>query len=800
MKFTLEWLRDHLTFDADAAAVADRLVRLGFEVDSIMDPSAEFAAFRVGKVIECWQHPDADRLRVCMVDQGQDIVQVVCGAPNAKLGMFSVFAPVGSWIPGTDLKLKAGKIRGQESNGMLLSERELGLSDEHDGIIELLDGVMPGMPYAQVVGLDDPVIDIEVTPNRGDMLGVRGIARDLAAAGFGKLCQPKWWEEAKVPKPFGPSPIAWAMEGESACHAVRGRYFRGLNNDASPDWLRRRLTAIGLRPISKLVDVTNYITFDLGRPLHLYDAKRLVGDRLVMRRAKLGESMEALNGKTYEVPNGATVIADRSGVQGVGGIIGGMASGCQTDTTEAFLEVALFDAKEISMTGRALGIETDARYRFERLIDPESADWGHEAATALVLALCGGEVSEVSAVGDLDRPKRSISIAVERFAGLGGLEVTGSTAGSILEKLGCRVQVNSDELIAEPPNYRPDLQYGPCLVEEVLRVQGYDAIPAVSLPASNLPERVVTPDQRRRSLMKRALAMRGFHEAVTWSFMDRALASHFGGGQDDLALLHPIASEWNQMRPSVLPNLLEAAQRNLRSGEDHVRLFEVGGTYHGTQPSDQQECAAGVRIDRIKDRHWSGNQPSPNVFDAKADVLATFGALGLQPDRIEARPEAPSWYHPKCSGVLAQGPNILAHFGELHPGLAASLGFNEPVCLFEILISALPRIKLRPRPTRPALYRAKFQAIWRDFSFVVADSVSADRLIRAARQAGKPYVDRVEIFDRFSGKGISDKSLSLGLSVRLQPSKKTLTEAEIETVAAKIIEAVEKAVGATLRS
>ena len=761
------------------------------------------AAFCVGKIVECKAHPNADRLKVCVVDQGKERVQVVCGAPNAREGLVGIFAPDKAWIPGTETRLKSGKIRGQISNGMLLSERELGLSNEHDGIIELSAGHQPGQPCAQALSLNDSVIDIEVTPNRGDMLGVRGIARDLAAAGLGQMHEPAWISEATTQLAkgtFGPSPIDWKIEENSGCQVVRGYYFRGLTNGDSPAWMAKRLRAIGQKPISALVDITNYIMFDVGRPLHFYDARKLQGDSLVMRKMKEDTAFTALNGKDYDALAGLTVIHDSSSVQGLGGVIGGMASGCSFQTTDAFLETALFEQIAVSMAGRRLGIETDARYRFERNLDPQSVNWGSDLAAGLVIMLCGGEVSDLTQAGEVPKPRRSITLSMAKVASLGGVDIPEPDAKKSLIALGFDLEESGHTTQVYPPTYRRDVTTQVCLVEEILRLRGLDAIPSVSLPAPVLPSRVITSEQKRRGQIRRALAIRGLYEAVTWAFIDRDWACKFGGGDESLALLHPISSDWNQMRPSLLPNLLEAAQRNLRQGEAQVGLFEIGGTYHSTDPDGQEERAAGLRVVRQPLRNWAGNEGKPDVFSAKQDVLATLGAVGVATERIETRAQAPGWYHPGRSGVLALGPRILAHFGELHPEIGEAMGFGETVAIFEILLAELPPFRKKACTTKSALERARFQAVWRDFAFVISTDSSADKVLHAAKSADKKLIDQVRVFDRFGGKGIEAGKVSLGVSVRLQPRNKTLTDKEIEEVSRRIVDTVTQKTGAVLRS
>jgi phenylalanyl-tRNA synthetase beta chain len=799
MKTTLSWLKEHLETEAEPAEIARQLTALGLEVESIEDPARDLAQFVVGYVVEAKPHPNADRLRVCLVETGSGRVQVVCGAPNARTGMKGVFAPVGSRIPGTGLDLKAGNIRGVESNGMLCSRREMGLGEEHDGIIDLPDEAEVGTPFARLLGLDDPVIDVKVTPDRADCLGVAGIARDLAAAGVGRL-KPR--DISPVPGSFE-SPIRWLRDlppgAENACPYVVGRYFRNLRNGPSPRWLQDRLTAIGLRPISALVDITNYVTFDLGRPLHVFDAKKLAGD-LTMRLARAGEVILALDGRGYELDSTMTIIADPRSVHGIGGVMGGEESGCSETTTEMFLEVALFDPIRTAETGRKLGIESDARYRFERGLDPMSADWGAEVAARLVLALCGGEASHVVSAGTMPEWRRSLTLRPARIAALGGVEVPVAEAQRILKDLGFEVEATADLLRVQPPSWRADVEGEADLVEEVVRVWGYDRVAPVSLPRSTaLPAPATSPTQRRAIHAKRLLAERGLLEAVTFSFMRRDWAETFGGGGPELTLANPISADLDQMRPSLLPNLLTAAGRNAARGLGDVALFEVGPRYEGIRPKDQRLTAAAVRTGRALPRHWAKSARDVDVFDAKADALALLTALGAPVENLQTTTDAPSYFHPGRSGVLRLGATVLARFGELHPRVLAALDVKGPAVGFETDIDRIPQPRVKSGPARPLLKISPFQPIERDFAFVVAADTPAEKLLRAARGADKTLITNVAVFDQFEGAALGQGRKSLAISVTLQPTERTLTEAEIEAVAARIVAAVNKATGGTLR-
>jgi len=802
MKFTLSWLKDHLETDASLREITDALTALGLELEEVHDPARDLADFIVGYVIEAKQHPNADRLRVCIVDTGKEKIQVVCGAPNARTGMKGVFAPAGTHIPGTGVDLKKGVIRGEESNGMLCSEREMGLSDDHEGIIDLPDDAPVGATFAKLMGLDDPVIDIAITPNRGDCLGVRGVARDLAAAGIGTL--KPFTAAEKIAGTFK-SPVQWKREfpkdTEDACPMVVGRYFRGLKNGPSPDWMQRRLLAIGLRPISALVDITNYVTFDLGRPLHVFAADKLEGGELTMRLARAGEKIMALDGKEYELDENMTCIADGKGVHGIAGVMGGEESGCTDNTTEMFLEVALFDPIRTAATGRKLGIESDARYRFERTVDPASALWGAQVAARLVLEICGGEASELSIAGEMPDTEKEIALRPDRVMTLGGVDMAVDDQRRILGALGFATDTTEGQIVATTPSWRPDIDGEACLVEEILRVNGFDNIPVVPLQRdSSLPEQILTIGQRREGFARRTLAGRGMMEAATWSFMHEDQAKLFGGVPDSLRLDNPISADLSVMRPSILPNLLAAAGRNADRGYGDVGLFEVGPAWRDDMPEGEDILAAGVRTGRSGPRHWAQPPRPVDAFDAKADAMAVLAACGAPMDNLQVSRDAPDWYHPGRSGSLRLGPNILAWFGEIHPRVLKAMDVKGPVAGFEIFIHKTPLPRAKGGKTRPLLRPSPFQPLGRDFAFVVDTSVTADSLIRAARGADKMLISDVRLFDIYEGQGVGEGKKSVAIAVTLQPTERTLTDEDIEKVSAAIVAAVMKQTGGVLRA
>lgn len=801
MKFTLSWLKEHLDTEATLADVRDRLTMLGLEVEGITNPAEALKGFVVGYVVEAIQHPNADRLRVCKVDTGSGVIQVVCGAPNARTGMKGIFAPAGSYIPGPGISLKASKIRGEDSNGMLCSSRELQLGDDHSGIIDLPADAVTGRPAAEALGLDDAVIEIKVTPNRGDCLGVHGIARDLAAAGLGKLKPPK---ADKITGGY-PSPIKWThgyeAKPDSPCPIVVGRHFRGIKNGPSPDWLQRRLKAIGLRPISALVDITNLVTFDLNRPLHVFDASKLAGD-LVMRQALDGEQILALDGKTYTLDPSISVIADSKGVHGIGGIMGGEDTGVREDTTEVFLEAAYFQPIGIAASGRKLGILSDARYRNERGIDPESCRWGAEVATRLILELCGGEASEIVFSGVMPAWQRSYTLRTDRVKTLTGIDVPGADTVAILGKLGFTVTGNGPWTAAVPA-WRPDIVGEADLVEEVTRVWGFDKIPTTSLPRlSSTSKPVRDPMQRRVPQARRALGARGMNEAVTWSFLPHKKAERFGGGQPDLRLLNSIDATLDTMRPSILPNMIEAATRNEARGLSDPALFEVGPQYKDASPTGQRTVAAGLRHNMAVPRNWAGPARTVDAFDAKADALAVLAGIGAPVENMSTHggpgAGAPDWYHPGRSGAIKLGDRVMAYFGELHPEIAAAADLKT-VAVFEVFLDAPPPPKAKATKARPKLVLSAFQPVERDFAFLVDAAIEAEKIARAARNADKALIAGARVFDLYAGKGVPEGKKSIAIAVTLQPVERTLTDAEIEAVSTKIVAAVVKATGAVLR-
>ncbi|HEY1259076.1 MAG TPA: phenylalanine--tRNA ligase subunit beta [Stellaceae bacterium] len=794
MKTTLGWLKEHLDTEAPLDAIVEQLVMLGHDVDAVEDRGKELKPFTIADVVSAEPHPNADRLRVCVVDTGSARVQVVCGAPNARVGMKGVFAPAGTVIPRSGAVLKETVIRGVASSGMLCSAAELGLGDDHDGIIEAPADAPVGTRYADLLGLGDPVIDIKVTPNRADCLGVRGIARDLAAAGIGHL---KPLDATTVPGRFR-SPIGIAIEDRKACPLFLGRHLRGVKNGTSPEWLRSRLEAIGLRPISALVDITNFMTFDLDRPLHVFDAGRLAGG-LTVRFARAGETLSALDGREYALDPEVTVIADARGVQSLGGVIGGEATGCTAATTEVFIEAALFDPVRTAATGRRLNISSDARYRFERGLDPAFVRDGLEIATRLMLEFCGGEASEVVTAGAVPDWRRHYVLRAERPQSLGGLAVPAERSAAILESLGFAVETKAgDDLRVTPPSWRGDIEGEADLVEEVLRIEGYDHIPAVPLArVGALPRPALAPKMRRVEQVRRTLVERGLIETVAFSFISAREAELFGGAKPELRLANPISADLDQMRPSLLPGLVAAARRNADRGFGDAALFELGPAYRDDTPRGQALVAAGLRAGETGPRHWRLRPRHADLYDAKADALATLAAMGASAENVQAAADPPPWYHPGQAGSLRLGPKLLGHFGQLHPSVLEALEARGPIVAFETFLDDVP--EPRAGRAKPPLQLSVFQPIERDFAFVVDRDLPAESLLRAARGVDRKLVADIRLFDVYEGAGLPPGKKSLAITAVLQPLERTLTDAEIEGFSQRLIAQVEKATGGKLR-
>ncbi|MBT2130172.1 phenylalanine--tRNA ligase subunit beta [Aliiroseovarius lamellibrachiae] len=798
MKFTLSWLKDHLETTASVDEIAEACTDLGLEVEEISNPMDRLGAFTLAKVTHAEKHPDADRLRVCTVATNEGDKTIVCGAPNAREGITVVLAKPGDYVPGIDVTLSVGKIRGVESHGMMASERELELSDEHDGIIELPSGEV-GDRFVDWLAEHnptkvDPVIEIAITPNRPDALGIRGIARDLAARGLGEM---KPLKEHKVEGRFD-SPINVTIADDTAedCPLFMGRLIKGVKNGPSPAWLQARLKAVGLRPISALVDITNFFTYDMNRPLHVFDADKVTGD-LIVHRAKGGETLVGLDEKEYTFGEGMVVISDEAGVESIGGIMGGLSTGCTEDTTNVFLEAAFWENIQIAKTGRALKINSDARYRNERGIDPAYNAPAIEAASQMILDLCGGEASNVVVAGAEPDVSRAYKLDTDRVQSLVGMDIPADEQRKTLTALGFVL----DGDMAQAPSWRPDVLGSADLVEEVARVASLTKLVGKPLPRTHVgvPKAILTPMQKREGMARRTVATLGYNECVTYSFIDQEGAARFGGGTDAVKLANPISSEMSHMRPSLLPGLLAAAARNQSRGFMDLALFEVGPVFHGGEPDEYEVMVTGILVGHTGPRDRFGARRPVDAFDAKADVEAVLAAIGA-PAKLTYVREMNEWWHPGRGAKLGLGPkNILGAFGELHPKTIEQSGVKGPVVAFAVHLAKVPFPKAKGTG-RGALDASDLQPVERDFAFVVDDTVEAIKLVNAAAGADKALIADVNVFDEFIGGSLGEGKKSLAITVRLQPRDATLTDKDIEAVSTKIVQKVEKATGGALRS
>lgn len=804
MKFTLPWLKEHLDTTASLPEIVDTLTMIGLDVENVEDHAALLKPFVIANVLSAEKHPNADRLRVCMVDIGDGKpIQVVCGAPNARAGMKGVFSAPGTFIPGKNITLAVGTIRGVESRGMLCSAAELMIADDHEGIIELPPDAPVGKSYTEWAKLGDPVIEINLTPNRPDCTGVSGIARDLGATDIGDF-------KDRPPKPVKgtfPCPVKVTLDfGQThpLCPAFSLRLVKGVKNGVSPNWLEKRLTAIGLRPINALVDITNFITFDRGRPLHVFDAAKVHGN-LTVRRARRGETLLALDGKTYELDAAMCVIADDKGVESLAGVIGGEATGCSEATTDVLIESALWDPLNIADTGRKLAINSDARYRFERGVDPNFMLPGLELATQMVMELCGGTPSEVVVAGDPLPKETIIDFPLTELPRLTGMKLSLPEVRRVLEKLGFLAAGQNELVKVAVPSWRPDVHGRADIVEELVRIVGVDKVPSTPFPrGADARKSVLTPIQNRTRKARRALAARGLTEAVTWSFVSKREAELFGGGSAPLALVNPIAAELSDMRPSLIPGLVMAAQRNAHRGYPDVALFEVGQIFKGDKPEDQFTAAASLRRALAKGsgigRHWSSKVAPVDAFDAKADAFAVLSAAGAPMQALQVVPGGPAWFHPGRSGTIQIGPHtVLGSFGELHPRAVEALNAEGPLAACEVILEKIPEPKAKATRAKPALELSPFQPVERDFAFVVDRGVNASDIVRAAQSIDKKLIINVTVFDVYEGKGIDPGKKSIAIAVTIQPREKTMTDAEIDALGQKIIAEVRRKTGGMLR-
>lgn len=786
MKLTLNWLKEYIDTEATLDEITAKLTDIGLEVEEVSNPAAALKDFIIAEIKEVNDHPNADKLHILKVDTGTEVLQIVCGAPNVHVGLKGVLARPGVIVPISGETLKVGKIRGVESFGMMCSARELKLGEDHNGILDLETDAPLGTSFAKVLG-EDPLIDINVTPNRPDCFGVLGVARDLSAAGIGTFK-----DTAATPvKGSFPSPIKVNLS-PSGCAIFTGRYIRGVKNCASPQWLQDRLNAVGLRPISALVDVTNYLNIGRCRPLHVFDATKIKGD-IEVRYAKEGEKLITLDEKEHTLTADMTVIADAEEVLSLAGIMGGEKSGVSDDTTDVFLESAWFEPMNIAATGRALNIESDSRTRFERGVDAASAVPDNEIATRLILELCGGEASEIVIAGKEPHWQREITFRPQRVNELCGVDVSKAEAEKILTALG--FTVNGDKVT--PPSWRPDIEGEADLVEEVMRIYGYDKLPALSMISGEMPKVLLTPRQKKEISARRALAERGGFQAITWSFMSSEKAKLFGS--KGVMLGNPIASDLDEMRPSLLPNLIDAAKRNADRGYPNTALFEVGPQFTGAKPGEQEAMASIVRMGKNHSRHWLDAEREADVFDVKEDAIAALAAIDAPISGLQVFRTAPSYYHPGRSGALCLGKNVLAYFGELHPNVLKAMDVKERVVAAEVFLDKVPAKELKNKNQKTVLMSA-FQPLSRDFAFIMDTGIDAEKVLKTAKNVDKNLIADVQVFDLYEGERLGEGKKSLAIEVTIQPQEKTLTDAEIEDISARIVNAVKAATGAELRS
>lgn len=794
MKFTLSWLKEHLDTDASVDVISETLTRIGLEVEEVINPAANLSDFITAKIEKVEMHPDSDHLHVLAVNTGKETLQVVCGAPNVHEGLIGIYAPTGALIPAYGERLKVAKIRGVESMGMMCSEKELMVGDDHSGIIELPSSTLIGKPAAEVLNID-PVIEVSITPNRAECLGVRGIARDLAASGLGKL------KPLSIPEIKGSfkSPITVSVDCPEACPTYTARYIKGVNNKAeTPKWMKDRLTAIGLRPISALVDITNYINYDLARPLHVFDADKLKGN-IKVRMAQNGEEFLALNEKNYTLDDKCLGICDDEGVQCLGGIMGGLNKGSYEDTTNVLLECALFTPTCIARTGRKLQIDSDSRARYERWVDPMSNISGNNYATQMILDICGGEASEMEVAGIEKNEAKPVYLRPERLKTFIGLDVSKEKCEEILSHLGFALSEEDGKIKAVFPSWRGDIECEQDLIEEVVRMIGLDNIPATSMKTADFPKPVLTPLQNNIVMVKHELASRGMFETVTFSFTDSDIAQHFRRGQEPILLQNPIIKELDEMRPSLLPNLLIGAKNNIARGYADLAIFEVAPEFYGRNPGEQKAVASGIRVGKTSKKDWTGSMRAYDVFDAKADALAAIAAAKGPIDAPQITTDAPAYYHPGRSGAIRLGKNVLAYFGELHPAVLKALDIKSNVVAFEVFLDNIPLPRDAKSKAKKKLELSQLQAVDKDLAFVVARSVSAINIVAAAKNADRNNIADVRVFDVYEGDNLPEDKKSVAISVTFQPKEKTYTDAELEALMNKVILEVGKKTGATLR-
>ena len=800
MILTISWLKEHLNTKANESKIIGQLTNIGLEVEGIKENSGELGDFKIAKVLKSEKHPNADKLKVCDVSLGDGkTIKVVCGAPNAKEGLITIYAPPGAIIPKSKIKLKTAKIRGVESFGMLCSESELNLSNESDGIIELKNKEKEiGKKYFRRKG--EKAIDISVTPNRADCLGVRGIARDLASSGLGIL---KKQPPIKIKEKFKqPIKISIKKEKTQGCAAFGGIYLKNVKNKSSPDWLKKKILSLGLKPISAIVDTTNYVMFDLNRPLHAYDADK-INKEIIVRNSKKGESFEALDNKKYNLENDMCVISDRSGVLGLGGIIGGNRSGTEFTTKNILLESAYFYPSSIRKTAKKLNIDTDAKHRFERGIDPSSITEGLKLAACIILDICGGEASKISITGNIKNKNRLIELKPNKFEEIIGTSITNNEINKILSSLGCSIKLGKNLIKVITPSWRPDLIEEIDLIEELIRIKGFGKIGLIE-PERKRTQETLNFKQKIFHLSQRALASKGYLEAVTWSFTDSKVDKQFSKGEKEVKILNPISNDLNVLRRSIFSNLAIHLKKNQDRGYQDISIFEVGPTFFGTNPGEQQTVIGGLKTGVVGRKSWSEKERKVDVFDVKADTIRTLIELGIKEDDICVSNISKSCYHPGRSGSInlksEKGPH-LAYFGELHPAIVTSLEFNEKnVFGLEIFLKNIPQPNKKNRISKDNYSVSDFQKSERDFAFVIDRSYRAGDLENIIKKLDSSIIKKVTTFDIFEGQNIPEGKKSVAINVVIQAPDKTLTEEDLDMISQKIIKSVKEKTGATIRS
>ncbi len=798
MKFTLSWLKDHLETDATLEKVIEALNRLGLEVSFYKEIRTDVRNFQAVKVIKIDQHKNADKLKICHIDTGKKTFKVVCGASNLKLGMIGVYAPSGTYIPGLGFTLKEVKIRGELSRGMLCSEKELEISDNHEGIIHMPQNTEIGSEVSNYLGIDDPIIEIEITPNRGDCLGVRGIARDLAAYGLGTL------KNLNFDKNKGEfeSNVKWNIdlpeEKKYLCPKIIGRSFRNLKNLSSPHWMQNRLKAVGQRPISALVDITNYIMLDIGRPLHAYDLKKIKGSFLNVRLAKKGEKFEALNGKVYDLRENMMIIADDQGPDDLAGIMGGQRTGIDDNTTEMFLEIAIFSPSSISQTGRDLNLISDARYRFERGLDFECPDWAVYYTTDLIKEICGGSSSYLDYYSQ-NIEKKTIDFNPNQVERLTGVKIGEDKMSKILSTLGFSTIKNKDFWSVSIPSWRNDVDGKADLVEEIIRVYGYENIPIDLLSRKNyLTKPSLKNEQRKILYSRKMLATKGYNEVLTFSFLDKKKATLFNGGQKNLTLVNPISSELTIMRPSIIPNLIDAVHKNINKGFNNLSFFEVGPIFKGDSPEEQITVAAGIRHGYEIEKDWKNEEKLFDFYKIKSDVLEILSALSLPVSKLKIEAQSPQYFHPGRSAILKLGKVNIACFGQINPFVLKELNFKYDCFSFEIFLDNIPN-KNNKNASKSLLKYSPFQPTYRDFAFLVNQDLYANDLVNVVQNVEKEIINSIKVFDIYKGKNIPLGKKSIALSVEIIPQEKTLTDKELDSLSNRIISEVSEKLNGQIR-